>query len=261
MKNQIIILLAFVLISLSFIACEGEKKVKTDTETENKQTKTVEKCKSLFIIAEDRSGSTSDHRKLTATDYKKVFNQFQQKADGQIAVRVIGNPAPSEREFFMLPILSQKELQEVPQSAKMSIKGKIRKENRLITEENNKIATKNIHNIDGFISEKISKHVLNYHPNKNKDITNIDDALKHLEMKVNEPTFRNYDNINILIVSDGLHDATKLKSALIFNPKPRVNVFLIGWKDKSVFNSIASVDSFESVDGFIAYYKTLKCKK
>ncbi len=141
----------------SFTSCEDGKKVTTGTETNVKtnQTQTVKKCKSLFIIAEDRSGSTSDHRKLTAEDYKKVFHQFQNKSDGQIAVRVIGNPAPSEREFFMLPILPQNELKEIPQDAKMSIKGKIRIENKSIIEENNKIAAKNNQNIDDFIAGKI----------------------------------------------------------------------------------------------------------
>ena len=48
-------------------------------------------------------------------------------------------------------------------------------------------------------------------------VTNIADAFEHLSDKVNEPTFRNYDKIQILIISDGIHDATKLEKLEIEN--------------------------------------------
>jgi len=63
-----------------------------------------------------------------------------------------------------------------------------------------------------------------------------------------------------LIISDGKHDASKLKEKLKFNPTSNLDLYLIGWQDQSVFSNVTNIDSFESVDGFISYYKTLKCE-
>ena len=254
MKNYLFLALLFSIFTFTSCKKDGDGGSRKITISPKKS------CKSLLIIAEDRSGSTTDHRKLNENDYLKIFNQFQENANGQMAVRVIGNPAPAEREFFMLPIKGQKQFKVIPKDALMSQKGKLRKLNEEIAIENIQISKNNLTAIKGFIANNVTKHILNYKPHKNKDITNIQDALHHLELKVHEPTFRNYDNINILIVSDGIHDATKLKNKLVFNPEVTTNLFLIGWKDKSVFKNISNVESFESVNGFIEYYKTITCK-
>jgi len=263
MKTRITLLLLTSL--FVFTACpsandKDKGKKENNPKSEVTETQSID-CESLLIIAEDRSGSTTDHRKLNEEDYKHIIDQFQKQSSGQVAARVIGNPAPTEREFFILNVEPTKPLLDIPKDAKMSTKGKLRKDNEAIIETNNKIQFSNKRAGEDFVADRIAQHIINYKPFKNKDITNIEDALHHLEMKVNEPTFKDYDKIDILIISDGIHDATKLKENLRFNPKPRVNIYLIGWKDKSVFNSIANVDSFESVDGFISYYKKLTCKK
>ena len=264
MRNYLI--LVFTLLTITLISCEGDRKdtKKTDQKTNEIVTQTttqkVADCKSLLIIAEDRSGSTTDHRKLTAQDYKKIITQFQEKYSGQVAVRVIGNPAPEEREFFTLVIEPQNPYKEIPKDAKMSIKGKLRKDNKKIETENQTIIAKNKHAISNFVASKVNQHVLNYKPYKNRDLTNIEDALHHIELKIKEPTFKSFDKIQVLIVSDGKHDATKLKEKMHFQPTQNLDLFLIGWLDQSVFSNVTNIDSFESVDGFISYYKTLNCK-
>jgi len=250
-------LLFLSVVSLLLMNCETDKP-KTTTTTVNKELRTD--CKSLLIIAEDRSGSTSNHRKLTAQDYKKIITEFQAKANGQVAIRVIGNPAPAEREFFMLQVESQKPYIEIPKDALMSKKGKLRKDNEKIAIENEAIAAKNKSNASKFISSKVVKHILNYKPYKGRDLTDIKNALHHIETKIKEPTFKSYDKIQILIISDGKHDATKLKEDLQFQPTENLDLYLIGWQDQNVFSNVTNIDSFESVDGFVSYYKTLKCK-
>ena len=255
---KIYILLILTLLSITLTSCDEDKKGgKKVNQITNKK---VADCKTLLIIAEDRSGSTTDHRKLTAQDYKKIITQFQEKANGQVAVRVIGNPAPAEREFFTLVIAPQKPYIEIPNDAKMSTKGKLRKDNEKIALENEQIIANNKRATSNFIASKVNQHVLNYKPYKKRDLTNIKDALHHIETKIKEPTFKSYDKVQVLIVSDGKHDATKLKEKLQFQPTQNLDLFLIGWLDQSVFSNVTNIDSFESVDGFISYYKTLNCK-
>ena len=259
MKNKLIVLL---LISIFTLSCETKKKEteKTTVDATVDTSVSVADCKTLLIIAEDRSGSTTNHRKLTAQDYKKIVTEFQAKSNGQVAVRVIGNPAPAEREFFIFQVEAQKPYLEIPKDALMSKKGKIRNDNKKIALENKDIAAKNERAGSNFISSKVSQHILNYKPYKGKDITDIANALHHIETKIKEPTFKNYDKIQILIISDGKHDASKLKEKLKFNPTSNLDLYLIGWQDQSVFSNVTNIDSFESVDGFISYYKTLKCE-
>ncbi len=256
MKNKLVIFLFLAITTL--VSCdEAKKKSEKDVPS---TTEKIADCKTLLIIAEDRSGSTSSHRKLTAQDYKKIITEFQEKANGQVAIRVIGNPAPAEREFFTLQVAAQKPYIEIPKDALMSKKGKLRKENQKIAKENKVIATKNKKNASKFIGSKVTKHVLNYKPYKGRDLTNIKDALQHIETKIKEPTFKSYDKVQVLIISDGKHDATKLKEELKFQPSENLDLYLIGWEDQNVFSNVTNIESFESVDGFTSYYKTLNCE-
>ena len=217
------------------------------------------RCKNLLVIAEDRSGSTSDHRKLKANDYRNIFKSFQKKFFGEIAVRVIGNPAPEEREFYLLDIEPFKEHLKIDDDMLMSEKGQIIAKNKEIDKENSTIEEKNNEKTDAFIKEKIEPHIINYKPYKKRDITDVQDALQHIQDKVDEPTFSDFDHIQVLIISDGKHDASKLKNGLTFKPNRPIELYLIGWKDRSVFKDLHP-NTFESVDGFIEYYKKSTCK-
>ncbi len=220
------------------------------------------KCKTLFVIAEDRSGSTGDHRKLSKNDYKLLINAFRKYNSGQIAVRIIGNPEPSEREFFLLKVNPFKPyLKMTIDDPMLSEKTLLRNKNMAIEKENKKIDSLNKRTAQRFIDDKVQKHIIGYKPYKGKDLTNISDVLAHIEIKVNEPTFKSYDNIQVLIVSDGKHDANRLKEKLHFQGNDLMHLFLIGWKDKAVFADVKNQSYFDSVDGFIAYYQDLKCNK
>lgn len=253
------------LLFFSLFSCDTKKektlvnKEKTE-ENQNINHHQIKKCEALLIIAEDRSGSSHDHRKMIAEDYSAIFKEFNRKFSGQIAVRIIGNPLPEEREFFMLNVLPEKNTLPIDESAKMSIKGKIIKENEKILAENNQILDQNNKNIEAFVKEKITKHILNYKPYQNKDLTNIEDALHHVSLKVNEPTFSDYSKIFVLIVSDGIHDATKLKKPLSFETQHPIQLFLVGWKDLKVFDNITTKNNFESVEGFFSYFNKITCK-
>lgn len=218
------------------------------------------KCKSLLIIAEDRSGSTSDHRKLTSNDYLTIFKAFENNYSGQIAVRIIGNPAPQEKEFFILNLKELKPYLKMDnKDMLLSEKTVLRNKNQKIAIENEKITQSNLEKIKVFINEKINPKVVKYKPYKNKDVTDIADALHHIETKVNEPTFANYNKIQVLIISDGIHDAYKLKKALSLKLPANTELYIIGWKDKTVFSKVKNIENFESIDGFIEYFKNSKC--
>ena len=96
--------------------------------------------------------------------------------------------------------------------------------------------------------------MINYKPYRNRDKTDIADALKHIEMKINEPSVPPYQTIDVLIVSDGVHDAYPLKKPLQFNTKKKIRLYLVGWKDKTVFSGIPDIREFESIEGFIHYF-------
>lgn len=259
MKNLFILTAFF---SFLFLSSCDENTGTQETESTQIDLSVLEKettCQSLLLIAEDRSGSTTDHRKLTEDDYLKIISEFQAKANGQVAVRIIGNPAPEEREFFSLETEAKYKKFDVPESLKMSEKSAIINKNKSVDSENEKIAVNNKAKVGNFISNIITNKVIQYKPHKNKDLTNIEDALHHIEMKVNEPTFKNCENIWVVIVSDGKHDSHKLKEELTFKAKNDISLFLIGWKDAGIFEAISSVENFESVDGFISYFKTINC--
>lgn len=239
-----------------FVGCKDTEK--TDSAVEQDDTEmAISTCKNLLIIAEDRSGSTTDHRKLEVSDYEQIISLFEEKGSGQIAVRVIGNPSPSEREFFLLTTSPLKEHKEIEKGLKMSEKAKIRKDNEKIDAKNESITEKNAAKASKFIEDVITTKVIGYTPNNKKDVTDVEDALKHLTSKINEPV--EYDNVWVLIVSDGKHDSSKLKVPLNFNPENSIELYLIGWEDKTVFANVSEKEFFESAGGFIEYFKNINC--
>ncbi len=259
------------ILSLSTIFSCGNESKGTLPKQENKEIKNEtsktnfidsKKCKALFVMMEDRSGSTSDHRKLSKQDYSELIHSFMDKNYGQFAVRVIGNPRPDEREFYILRIKPFKNYITVPKSsnAKMSeIQAAINK-NKKIKAENENIQKQNDERVNNFIENVISKHIIAYKPYK-RDLTDIEEALTHLQIKTSEAIFNNHP-IDVLIISDGKHDATRLKHKLTYVPKNNINLYLIGWKDKSVFSKINKIDEYDSFDSFIeAYEETNHCNK
>jgi hypothetical protein len=266
MRKKISLVLTIIIFLL--ISCNNTDTKKhigktiTNPETSTKvKFPTINQCKSLLIIAEDRSGSTQDHRKLSEEDYGKLLHQFTKNNYGQIAIRIIGNPPPAEREFFILRIDPLKKYKPVPpKSAKMSVRAAIISHNKKINKENKEIIVKNDNKINNFIKDIIKPKIIQYKPYRNKDITNIKDALEHLQIKTSESIFSSYDNIDVLLISDGKHDASKLKSPLNFEPKNPVNLYLIGWKENKDVFKVKNIEEYDSFDSFIEAYYEKNCK-
>jgi len=266
MKNKLLL----ILLTLGlFSSCDNNtttktKKTKNTVDINNKSDdigyKNINNCKSLLIIAEDRSGSTKGERKMTADDYTEIIDAFIKHSSGQIVVRVIGNPSPAEQNFYTLRIRPQKEYKRIEKKDPLlSEKAAVRKKNKKIDEINEKIIAKNKEKAKKYIADKIIPHVINYKPYKKRDLTNIEDALNHIVTKINEPTFESYDNIQVLIISDGKHDSHKLKKKLTFAPERDIQLYLIGWKDKKLFEGLSEVNSFEGIDGFLEFFNDHEC--
>ena len=94
MKKTVVFLLFPLLFSC------GSTQEKKPIETENE----YQKCKTLLLIAEDRSGSSQGSRKLTLEDYQALGEHFVENYIGQFVVRTIGNPSPEQRDFFTFSV-------------------------------------------------------------------------------------------------------------------------------------------------------------
>lgn len=207
----------------------------------------------LLIIAEDRSGSTKNQRKLTSEKYQQIFNKFNERYCGEIDVIIIGNPSPEDREFYPLIIECPSKLNSIPKKALLTEKARIKKENEKILNENKKLIQINKKKIDKFIQDIIQPKIINYKPYQGKDVTDIITFLEHLNKKINEPTYKNYNQIMVVIISDGIHDAFQTKKPFRFKCNPKLQLNLIGWKDKTIFEN-CNIEEFESIDGFIHYF-------
>lgn len=216
------------------------------------------KSQNLLLIADDRSGSTGGIRKMTEKDYLDILKSYAKKHYGQVAIRVIGNPVPQEQQFYLLELKKPHDYLPIPEGKRMSIIAKVKKKNEQIKKMNQQIDQENVQKIEKFVNSVVKPHIINYKPYKNKDITNIKDVFEHIYTKTGERTFDNYDKIQLLIISDGIHDATKLKEPLKFKPdknKDKLEIFLVGWKDKSAFDGNDKVSVFESIESFKSFYR------
>lgn len=215
-------------------------------------------CRTLLVIAEDRSGSTADQRKLTEEAYRRVFQAFAQKASGVVAVRVIGNLAPEDRNFYRLTVDAPFDLLPVPEDATLSDKGLIRCQNKRIAAMNDSLAAAAQGRIGEFM-ETVNEKIIGYKPYQGRDATDVVDGLKHINTLVGEDTFSSFSKVIVLLVSDGVHSSSKEPLTAVFQPSRPVELFLIGWKDASIFNKLPTVRPFESVDGFIGWFQNWKC--
>ncbi len=268
------VLVSFIVNFFLFACSDSTGNANKSSKVNDEKTKTIEQAeqitkeqenygdtkrqKALLIIAEDRSGSTKDQRKMTENHYRTVFEDFNKKYCGEIDVRLIGNPAPEDRNFFALFLDCPKSFLEVPSNGILTEKARMRRENKEIEQYNKELIRKNQDKINQFINTTVKTKILQYKPYQGRDITDIVDFFEHLKIKLAEPTYKNYDKIMLLIISDGKHDATLLKEPLRLQLDPRVELYLIGWKNRQVFQGTRNIYPFESIDGFVHYFETTK---
>ncbi len=253
MKKYYFYILLMILATPTGCTVSSDKSSSGGKET-NEVSETADfKQKVLLIIAEDRSGSTKNQKKMTADHYEKIFNAFNNKYCGEIDVLVIGNPSPQEQNFYPLVIDCPEPLKKIPSGALLTQKAHIKKQNDQILLHNKQLIGKNKDKIHDFVQSVIRSKVSGYKPYRGKDLTDIKTFFEHLRKKINEPTYANFNQILIVVISDGIHDAFKLKEPLRFRCNPKLRLFLVGWKDKKMFEN-CHTDEFESVDGFVNYF-------
>lgn len=216
-----------------------------------------EKKRVLLIVMEDRSGSTSDLRKFTTEKYRRLFETFAEKYCGQIAVRAIGNPKPEEKNFYLVDLDCPEPLLPVSEDLPLDKRALVVNKNRKITQRNQALGKKNRQRIGDFIQTDVVPHIINYKPHRGRDVTDIRGALEHLAAKLSEAQYGDYDEVQVLIVSDGVHDADRRKVSPMQLKMTRGRLYLIGWEDPAVFQGIRPM-TFESIDGFISYYRRKK---
>lgn len=211
------------------------------------------KDNALLIIGDDRSGSTSVNRKLTLDDYKKILESFGRFHTGTVAVRVIGNPKNDNLEFHRMSLTPFYQLlPSDPNVCCLSSKNQLtlteletyKLSVAKIKQENDKIGSLNRSELDRFI-EVIENDVINY-TKGGKDVTDINDALLHINQIINEKIFESYSKIYVILLSDGIHDADN-KKVENFQTRDGVQIHLVGWKNKEIFTSPYSYESKEGL--------------
>lgn len=248
----------FLTLSLMFSACNPDPPASASHEP---APEVVNYKKTLLVIGDDRSGSTSNIRKLTEQDYKTLFNAVNEKGGGTVAVCLIGNPQAQNREPYMQNLTPMQQVQAYdPKDTHLTLteKSKIKLRNDKINVANQQVLQANTDNINRFIEDPVKKNILDYHP-AGVDHTDLDDAISRINTLVNEPGYRNYDNIIVVMVSDGRHQPGKGEkpvSATLAHPKAKV--YLVGWETPVTCFGSAEINKFSSKDAMITEVKNLK---
>ena len=219
--------------------------------------------KTLLVIGDDRSGSTSDIRKLTADDYRILIEAIGSKGGGSVAVCLIGNPKPQSREPYFLPlgILEKVTPYDVKSNAlTLTQRGQIKIANDKIIARNQEILRGQAKNITDYLNSKIMPSIIAYVPPTGKDQTDINDAVGRINVLVHEPQYEGYDKIIVAMLSDGKNEPTGNKAIPIVKKidHPLVEFYLIGWETASTPFVGRKVNLLSSKDGFIEIIKNLK---
>ncbi len=246
---------------LAFMGCSPDSESARDTRPHRSSVhdEGPSDCRVLMVIMEDRSGSTEENRKMSVADYRRIAEGFLDRFSGVIAVRVIGNPAPEDRNFFRFEVPAPQPFEEVPEGATLTEKGKIRQRNEAIAAENRRRREEARARLGEWL-RKVEQRIVHYRP-AGRDVTDIRDALVHLNGLIAEPTFRNYDEVVVVLLSDGVHDADRRPLEGLFKPRRPVILNLIGWEKPEVFGETGGleVQQFESKDGFLAWWEEFDC--
>lgn len=255
------VLLRLAALSGIFLMASGCNTGQTTSDPTNSDSVSVKYSKTLLIIGDDRSGSTGDIRKLRGDDYKELFSAISEKGGGAVAVSLIGNPQAQNREPYMLTLNNLEKIQPYdPRDTHLTLteKSRIKLQNDRIIEANQKALEDNLIKINTFVTSTITNNIINYIPS-GVDHTNLDDALSRMNTLINEPLYRDYENIIVVLVSDGRNQPGNGERPITSKlTHPSAKVFLVGWeKDKSCFET-AAIEEFSSKDGMIQLIKNLK---
>lgn len=217
--------------------------------------------KTLLVIGDDRSGSTNDIRKLTEQDYKTLFNAVSEKGGGAVAVSLIGNPLAQNREPWLLSLQALEKTQPYdPNDTKLTLteKSGIKLKNDKTLEANKSSFQANLGKINNFVDSIIKQNVILYKP-QGIDHTNLNDAIGRINTLINEPGYRDYENIIVVFVSDGRNQPGSGERPITSKlTHPATKVFLVGWETSDSCFEVKTIDKFAAKEGMIEVIKNLK---
>ncbi len=217
--------------------------------------------RTLLVIGDDRSGSTTDIRKLTTGEYKDIFNTISQKGGGTVAVCLIGNPLDQSREPYILQLNPlQNTMPFDPRDTKLTLteKSKIKLNNDKIIADNKKALEANTSKIDQFISTIVNPNIINYKPS-GVDRTDLDDALGRINTLIHEPGYQNYDQITVVLLSDGVNEPSNAKVDIKSRiSHPNAHVCLVGWQTTVNCFDVNKTDNYSAKEGMIEEIRNLK---
>ena len=259
MKNYQSIISLFFLLIVTLSCGEGTSKGHTLAAEED-----IPDCKIMIILGDDRSGSSQSIKKLNREDYENVIDIINENGNGYFASTIIGNPSPNSTEIFRLKVSALKPYENIITSENPTLteQAKQKKHNEKIKARNEKIKTKNASRMNTFIEKTLQNSILGYKPYKGNDITNIDLAFDHINKLLKEPNIDDYDKIIVALFTDGVNEPKrsgkieKIKNQLQLTDN--AELYLVGWKDTSVFNGI-DINQFEGKEGFFSYLEDFEC--
>lgn len=252
------LLLSFLSIAL-FSCVDGPSNAHSAASEED-----IPDCKIMIILGDDRSGSSQSLQKLDKSDYETVINIITENGSGYFASTIIGNPAPNSKEIFRLKVSALKDYEDILTSDNPTLteQAKQKKHNEKIKAKNEKIKKKNQSRVSTFLSKTLESSILAYKPYKGNDITNIDLAFNHINKLLKEPNMEDYDKIIVVLFTDGVNEPVKsgkiekIENALELTDN--AELYLVGWKDTSVFGGI-EINEFEGKEGFFSYLEDFEC--
>jgi len=217
--------------------------------------------KTLLVIGDDRSGSTSDIRKLKEEDYQALFTAVSEKGGGTVAVCLIGNPHSQNKEPYLLKLeLLQNTVPYDPRDTHLTLteKSRVKLKNDKINESNKKALEDNQEKINQYISTVIKNTIIAYKPN-GVDHTDLDDAIFRLNTLIHEPGYKDYNNIVVVMLSDGKNQPVKaVKPITAILSHLGAKVYLVGWNTGTNCFQTAGLEKFSVKDGMIEVVKNLK---
>jgi hypothetical protein len=219
-------------------------------------------CRTLLVIGDDRSGSADEVRDLTEADYQRMIEAVNKLGGGTVATLIIGNAIPPDMESMRLDLRSPSPLFLVPERecCKLEYINKLTDQNKSITASNKKMREQNTGKSQEYLSTLRDK-VIGYRPDK-VDLTDIDDALRRVNLIVNEPAYRDFEHVVVALFSDGINQPRSNRIEPVRNklePARSIQLWLVGWRDPSVFSGISGVQQFEGKQGLMAQLEKLSC--
>jgi len=214
--------------------------------------------KTLVVIGDDRSGSTTHINKLSEEDYIRICESVNISGGGTIAVKLIGHPKPSLSEPMYLSLDKMEPLTPFDprdRSKTLTERGAIKAKNERQQAENKKIEKRNSEKIFDFVSGKVKPNVIEYKPGGN-DHTDLDDAFLRINTLIAEPQFNDYDRVIVVIISDGHNQPGKARKPVSKRiVSKHAEVYLVGWDEKVPVNcfEVKKIERFSNKEGMIEY--------